>query len=275
MKRTLGVILLGLIVLSPVTSASGLKPLGAKVNLSDRASLQRGATLYVNYCLSCHAASFMRYNRLAKDLGISDEQVMESMLFAGDKIEDPMQVAMRAESAEKWFGVAPPDLSVIARSRGADWLYSYLVTFYADDNPARPLGVNNVMFSDVGMPHVTWEMQGRQVYVAGEMPAPESVESVRPDRLEASGDSIKIVKKVLTKDGAHHTVIDRLELTDPGLMAAGEYRKSMRDLVNFLAYLGEPAQLVRGKIGFWVLAFLGLFFFLTRALKNEYWKDVH
>ena len=272
MNRILSVVFLSLFA-SSALYGSGYKPLGAKTDITDRASLQRGATLYVNYCLSCHSARFMRYNRMAEDLGIGEEQVAEHMLFAGSKIEDPMNVAMRAESAEAWFGVAPPDLSVIARSRGPDWLYSYLVTFYADDNPARPFGVNNVVFPDVGMPHVTWELQGRQEYRAGEMPA--SVEVVHPDRLETSGDTIKIVKKVETEDGAHHTVIDRLEITEPGLMAPGEYRKAMRDLVNFLTYVGEPAKLVRHKVGFWVLVFLGFFLLLTRALKKEYWKDVH
>ncbi len=129
-----------------------------EIDITDQASLQRGAKTFVNYCLSCHEASFMRYNRMAKDLGLTDDQVKENLMFASDKIGDTMTVAMRPEDAEKWFGVTPPDLSVIARARGTDWLYTYLRTFYLDES--RPMGTNNVAFKDVGMPHVLWEQQG-------------------------------------------------------------------------------------------------------------------
>lgn len=129
-----------------------------EVDITDKASLQRGAQTFVNYCLSCHEAAFMRYNRMAKDLGLTDDQVKENLMFASDKIGDTMTVAMRPEDAEKWFGVTPPDLSVIARARGTDWLYTYLRTFYLDES--RPMGTNNVAFKDVGMPHVLWEQQG-------------------------------------------------------------------------------------------------------------------
>lgn len=129
-----------------------------EIDITDQASLQRGAKTFVNYCLSCHQASFMRYNRMAKDLGLTDEQVKENLMFASDKIGETMTIAMRAEDAQKWFGVTPPDLSVIARARGTDWLYTYLRTFYLDDS--RPMGTNNLAFKDVGMPHVLWEQQG-------------------------------------------------------------------------------------------------------------------
>lgn len=129
-----------------------------EIDITDQASLQRGAKTFVNYCLSCHEASFMRYNRMARDLGLSDDQVKENLMFASDKIGETMTVAMRPEDAEKWFGVTPPDLSVIARARGTDWLYTYLRTFYLDES--RPMGTNNVAFKDVGMPHVLWEQQG-------------------------------------------------------------------------------------------------------------------
>jgi ubiquinol-cytochrome c reductase cytochrome c1 subunit len=128
------------------------------VDITDQASLQRGAQTFVNYCLSCHSASFMRYSRMAKDLGLTDEQVENNLMFASDKIGDTMTIAMKPEDAEKWFGVTPPDLSVIARARGTDWLYTYLRTFYLDDS--RPRGTNNLAFKDVGMPHVLWEKQG-------------------------------------------------------------------------------------------------------------------
>lgn len=130
------------------------------IDLNDKASLQRGAHTFMNYCLSCHGASLMRYNRMAKDLGLTDEQVAENLMFTTDKIGETMQIAMRPEDAKKWFGVAPPDLSVIARARGTDWLYTYLRTFYLDDS--RPMGTNNLAFKDVGMPHVLWEQQGYQ-----------------------------------------------------------------------------------------------------------------
>lgn len=143
----------------PAMAASGGVELDhVEIDITDQASLQRGAQTFVNYCLSCHSASFMRYNRMAKDLGLSDDQVKDNLMFASDKIGDTMTIAMRAEDAEKWFGVTPPDLSVIARARGTDWLYTYLRTFYLDES--RPMGTNNVAFKDVGMPHVLWEQQG-------------------------------------------------------------------------------------------------------------------
>lgn len=143
-----------------MAASAGAKLDHVDIDITDQASLQRGAQTFVNYCLSCHQASFMRYNRMAKDLGLTEDQVKNNLMFASDKIGDTMTVAMRAEDAEKWFGVTPPDLSVIARARGTDWLYTYLRTFYLDDS--RPMGTNNVAFKDVGMPHVLWEQQGYQ-----------------------------------------------------------------------------------------------------------------
>lgn len=144
--------------LQAVAASGGVHLDQVEIDITDQASLQRGAKTFVNYCLSCHEASFMRYNRMAKDLGLTDDQVKENLMFASDKIGDTMTVAMRPEDAEKWFGVTPPDLSVIARARGTDWLYTYLRTFYLDES--RPMGTNNVAFKDVGMPHVLWEQQG-------------------------------------------------------------------------------------------------------------------
>ncbi|MBD3634264.1 MAG: cytochrome c1 [Methylophaga sp.] len=144
--------------LQAMAASGGVHLDQVEIDITDQASLQRGAKTFVNYCLSCHEASFMRYNRMAKDLGLTDDQVKENLMFASDKIGDTMTVAMRPEDAEKWFGVTPPDLSVIARARGTDWLYTYLRTFYLDES--RPMGTNNVAFKDVGMPHVLWEQQG-------------------------------------------------------------------------------------------------------------------
>lgn len=247
--------------------------LDAKTDMSDKASLQRGAKMFVNFCLSCHSAAFMRYNRMGSDLGLSDDEVRENLLFAGDKIVERMEVAMPPENAEKWFGVQPPDLSVIARSRGADWLYSYLVTFYKDDDPARPFGVNNVVFPAAAMPHVLWSQQGIPEYVTGERPG--NVKSVHLEALEASGPDILLHQSLVLDDGSHAKSLDRLKITRAGLMEPGQYRRAARDLANFLVYVSEPAQLVRSKIGVWVLFFLAVLFLLSYGLYKEYWKDVH
>lgn len=224
----------------------GAKLYHAPVDLGDQASLQRGARTFVNYCLSCHSASFMRFSHLARDLGLTEEQVENNLLFVTDKIGDTMQVALRAEDAERWFGVAPPDLSVIARARGADWLYTFLLTFYED--PARPNGVNNLAFPDTAMPHVLWELQGLQ----------------RP-----------IYETVTDAHGEEHQRIVGFELAVPGSQDEAEYRRTVADLVTFLVYLGEPAKLVRTTVGAWVLVFLVAFTILAYLLKREYWKDVH
>lgn len=255
------------------SAGAELRLLDANIDLGDRASLQRGARMYVNYCLGCHSLNFMRYNRLGRDMGIPEELVRENLVLPGRKVVDTMSIAMKPEVAASWFGVAPPDLSVIARARGTDWLYSYLVTFYADDNPSRPFGVNNVVFQDVGMPHVLWPLQGEQTYVRAEVP--ENATSVQPERLDVAADALQIHKSVTLDNGEHTSIVDRLEVTTPGEMQPGEFRKAVRDLVNFLAYAGEPAQLVRYRIGTWVLLFIVVFFFLSRALYKEYWKDVH
>ncbi len=219
----------------------------AEVDLGDRASLQRGARTFVNYCVSCHSAAYMRYSRLAEDLGLSEDLVEDNLMFTTDKIGETMQVAMRSSDAERWFGgVAPPDLSVIARARGADWLYTFLLTFYEDRD--RPAGVNNLAFKDTAMPHVLWELQGLQ----------------RP-----------VTEQVSDAHGEAHERITGFELAVPGRLDESEYRALVRDLVGFMVYLGEPVKLVRYRLGFWVLAFLVVFTVLAYLLKREYWKDVH
>jgi ubiquinol-cytochrome c reductase cytochrome c1 subunit len=216
--------------------------LEANVTLGSKASLQRGARTFVNYCLSCHAAGYMRYHRLVEDLDLSEALVLKNLMFNTDKIGDTMTVAMRPQDAERWFGVAPPDLSVIARSRGADWLYSFLQGFYLDDS--RPAGVNNLYFPDTAMPHVLWELQGVQ-------------------------------RLVESHDEAHGGVNMRLEMAAPGTMSPSEYQQVARDLVSFLVYVGEPAKLVRYRVGFWTIAFLIVLLLATYMMKREYWKDVH
>ena len=273
MKRIAMAVLLSAWAAAGWSAGGGIDLLAARVNLEDTASLQRGAGLYVNYCLGCHALSFMRYDRMGRDLGLTGEQVSENLLYAADKATAPMSIAMRPEAAASWFGVAPPDLSVISRARGPDWLYSYLTTFYADPNPSRPFGVNNVVFQDVGMPHALVPLQGLPVYVRGE--SPEEATEVHVLGLAVDGDDILVRKSATMPDGSHVPVVDRLRMIEPGELRPGEFRRAMRDLVNFLVYAGEPSQLERQALGFWVVLFLVLLALILRALYKEYWKDVH
>ncbi|MDJ0807116.1 MAG: cytochrome c1 [Gammaproteobacteria bacterium] len=219
----------------------------ADVDLSDQASLQRGAKYFVNYCLSCHSAQYQRYNRMAKDLGLTEDEVKENLMFTTDKIGDGMTIAMPADKAAEWFGSPPPDLSVIVRAKGGgDWIYTYLRSFYLDD--ARPFGVNNIVFPDVGMPHVMWDLQGTQRAV------------FRTEKDSAGNDT---------------QVFDRFEQVTPGSMSAEEYDEVARDLTAFMVYISEPIQMERRRLGVWVLLFIAVFFVLSYLLKKEYWKDVH
>ncbi|TDJ20870.1 MAG: cytochrome c1 [Gammaproteobacteria bacterium] len=275
MNRIIAAIALGLFPLVTL-GAGGAPPMSANTDISNQESLQSGARIFVNYCMGCHSMEFMRYSRLADDIGLGPDLVAEHLMFTTDKIGDPMTIAMQADDASGWFGVAPPDLSVIARARGVDWLYTYLTTFYADPDPARPFGVNNIMFPEVGMPHILWPLQGVQSYILAERPADvvsEHIEGIEPD---AKG--FRLQTAIVAKDGdtTYTThVTDMLEVTIPGSMKPAEFRKAVRDLVNFLDYVGEPAKLVRFQIGYWVIIFLAVFALLARALYKDYWRDVH
>jgi ubiquinol-cytochrome c reductase cytochrome c1 subunit len=223
----------------------GPKMLNANVDLGNTESLQRGAKLFVNYCVSCHSANYMRYGRVATDLGIPEDVMKANMMFTTDKIGDPMQIAMKPDDAEAWFGVTPPDLSVVARSRGPDWLFSFLNGFYLD--PAKPTGVNNLYFANTAMPHVLGELQGLN----------------------------RAVFETETQHDAEVQVFKQFENERPGKLDDIQYRKATRDLVNFLVYVGEPAKLVRYALGVKVIAFLLVLWIVAYALKREYWKDVH
>jgi ubiquinol-cytochrome c reductase cytochrome c1 subunit len=212
----------------------------APVNLADQESLQRGARMFVNYCLNCHSAGSMRYSRL-QDLGLTEDQIKDNLMFAAEKPGETMRVGMTKSDGKTWFGATPPDLSVIARSRGADWLYTYLRGFYRDET--RATGWNNTVFDKVGMPHVLWNLQGEMV---------------------------PVMKKV-----GEHEVIERLELVKPGSVTLAEYDAMVGDLVNYLVWMGEPAQLQRKQLGLIVLAFLAVFFVVAYYLKKEFWKDIH
>lgn len=215
-------------------------------------SLQNGAKLFVNYCLNCHAASSMRYNRL-KDLGLTDEQIKNNLLFSADKVGDMMTTALRPADAKAWFGVVPPDLSVIARARasgagtGSDYLYTYLRTFYKDDT--RPTGWNNLILPNVAMPHAMWQLQGVR--------AVKMVEEKDPH------DPSKTVHKFAG-----------FEQVTPGTMTATEFDTATADLVGYLEWMAEPVAGQRKKLGVWVLLFLSLFSFLAWRLNASFWKEV-
>lgn len=238
------ILMLGLLLPLAVQASENVHLDKAPINPSNQASLQRGAKVFVNYCLSCHGASAMRYNRL-KDIGLTDEQIRNNLLFVGEKVGDTMAAAMQAKDAKEWFGAPPPDLSVIARSRTPDWLYTYLRGFYRDET--RPSGWNNVVFPNVAMPHVLWELQGEQRLKAQE-------------KTDAHGNKVESHQLVLVKAGA---------------MSPSQYDQMVGDLVNYLDYMAEPAKAKRTQLGVIVLVFLAFFFMVALALKKEFWKDVH
>ena len=273
MNRILAAIVLGLAPVVCFGAGDSVPPLKAHADITDQTSLQSGARVFVNFCMGCHSMQFMRYSRLAQDLGLDSDVVTSNLMFNTDKIGDPMTIAMQADDASGWFGTPPPDLSVIARARGVNWLYTYLLTFYIDSNPARPFGVNNLMFPDVGMPHVLWPLQGEQRYVKAERPA--DVESEHIEKIEPDDKGLRLHTAITTKDGKTSHVVDMLEVAIPAAMQPGEFRKTVRDLVNFLDYAGEPAKLARFELGYWVIIFLAVFALLARALYKEYWRDVH
>ena len=237
------VLLLACLLFPAVAAAAGgeAKLDRANTDLRDPVSIQRGAQVFVNYCLGCHAASFMRYKNLL-DLGLSEQQVRDNLIFTDQKIGETMTIAMSETDGKTWFGVTPPDLSVIARSRGADWLYTYLRSFYRDESVVT--GWNNVVFPNAAMPHVLWKLQGIQRLHTG------------------AADS-------------HGEAHAELVLESPGTMSPREYDDMIRDLVSFLQYMAEPARVQREQIGVIVLLFLGLMAVLTWLLKREFWKDVH
>lgn len=212
---------------------------------TDPAALQAGAKTFVNYCMNCHSASFVRYNTLTQ-IGLTEQEIRDNLMFTGERIGDLMKISASPKEQKAWFGAAPPDLTLIARQRasefgsGADWLYTYLRQFYRDPN--RPTGWNNKVFENVGMPHVLWELQGEQIAKISEH------------------DGVKAIE---------------LELAKPGKLSAQEYDKTVADLVSFLVWMGEPVAEKRKAVGVVVLIFLAALLALTFALKKNYWKDIH
>ena len=234
----------GLLFSAAALAAAGGPVQQAGNDLSDRASLQRGAQAYMNYCSGCHSLKYMRYSRIGDDLGLTEEEVMSNLNFTGAKYGEQIHVALTTAEGEKWFGKMPPDLSLISRVRGSDWIYTYLKSFYLDET--RPLGWNNTLFPNASMPNPLWELQGLQHAEFGE-----------PD----------------AATGERHP--ERLVVTNPGRLQGQEFDQVVRDITNFLEYAGEPAALKRQALGVWVILFLVALTFLAYLLKQEYWNDVH
>ena len=242
MMRRLALLLSAGLVAAAASAQHDVELDHANNNVANTPSLQRGARYFVNYCLGCHSAQYVRYNRLGEDLQLSEEQLLENLMFTGDRPFDTMSIAMNEADAARWFGTAPPDLSLIARSRGTDYLYSFLRSFYVDES--RDTGVDNLVLPGTAMPHVLWELQGIQEAHVEEDPEHE---------------------------GEEHTV---LELVSPGSLSEEEYDEAVRDIVNFLDYIGEPMQLERQSLGIRVIGFLLVLLLISYMLKREIWKDV-
>lgn len=240
--KTLSITILLLVFSLGVAAEESMDLQQANFDPEDRASILQGAKTFVKYCLGCHSIKHIRYLRIAKDFNIDDKKVLAEVAPQGASIYDQMHTAMNAHDSAKWFGVEPPDLSLISRSRSADWLYSYLKSFYTD--PSKPLGANNLIFKDVGMPNVFWQVQGEQ-------------------------------KAIFTTEDDGQQVFDKLVIDKPGTMTEEEFDTMVNDLVNFLVYVGEPVKLERERIGKYVLFYLFMFLLLAYLLKKEYWKDVH
>ena len=231
---------------SGFAASAGVQLQAAQNDVANTASLQRGARNYVNYCMGCHSAQYVRYNRMGQDLGLTEAQVIENLMFTGERPHDTMKITMPAQDAERWFGRTPPDLSLIARARGTDYIYTFLKSFYLD--PSRPNGTNNLVLPMTSMPHVLWDLQGYQ---------------------QAVYDGVSDAQ-----NNAVHKEFKGFEIVQPGSLSPAEFDQFVRDTVNFLTYIGEPMQLERRNLGLRVLGFLLVFFLFAYFLKKEYWKDV-
>ncbi|BBB63209.1 cytochrome c [Undibacterium sp. KW1] len=268
-----------------VLANSGTFPLDRAPDRStDMAALQNGAKLFVNYCLNCHSASAMRYNRL-KDIGLTDEQIKQNLLFTGEKVGDLMKTTLSAKDAKDWFGAVPPDLSVIARAKasgdgtGADWIYTYLRTYYRDQT--RPTGWNNAVFENVGMPHVLWELQGAKrgatVVEVKEVKTADGKANGFAETTVTFDEQGNRTEHTEALKGEHHHVGKepiKLGLASGGTMSRLEYDNAVGDLVAYLQWMGEPAQNTRRRLGVWVLLFLATLATLAWRLNASYWKEV-
>jgi len=229
------------------------------IDLTDKAAMQDGLRTFANYCMGCHGAKFQRYERVANDLGIPHELMLDNVVFNDANIGDHMKIGMQPEDAKTWFGAAPPDLTLIARVRGTDWLYTYLRTFY--DDPSRPLGANNKVFPNVGMPNVLAGLQGRQYIGCKQV---QVVEDGKKQFDPLTGTPI-------TREACDQLTIE----PKTGALSEEEFDEKIKNLVTFLAYSANPVKLESQRIGTYVLLYLAFFFVFAYLLKREYWKDVH
>ena len=243
-KRILLLALLGLAPIGASAAGAGADLEAANVNVANQASMQRGAKYFVNYCMGCHSLQYVRYSQLGDALGLSEDQLIENIMFTGQRPHDTMRIAMPADAAQRWFGQPPPDLSLTARARGEDWIYTFLKSFYRD--PSKPVGTNNRVLDGASMPHVLWELQGIQ----------------------------EAVYRTETHDGGSHEVFEGFELVQPGALSSAEYDQVVRDITTFLSWAGEPMQLERQRLGIKVLRFLVVFFVFAWLYYKEVWKDV-
>ena len=259
-------IALSIFLVSPLTNAAGGHGSAnldkVHIDMGDIASLQNGAKLFVNYCLSCHSAGYARYNRVAEDLDIPLKRLKENLMFTTEKAGDLMKTSMSEKDAKSWFGVTPPDLTLVSRVRKPNWVYTYLRSFYRDES--SPSGWNNSLFENVAMPHVMYELQGAPMLMSKPDEGDHAGEHGKGHGEADAVDETKYVAGGATFDMSHR-----------GKLSNAEFDSEMRDLTNFLVYLAEPAQLQRKKIGVWTIAFLILFMLLAIVLKKEYWRDVH
>ncbi len=234
-------VLVALAVSGPAFAASGMKLEPAGNDVDNVVSLQRGARNFMNYCSGCHSARYVRFNSVARGLGLSEDQVVENLMFNAEKTFETVLAAMPAEDAARWFGQAPPDLSLMARSRGTDYIYNFLKGFYLDTD--SPTGVDNMVLAGTSMPHVLWELQGFQ-------------------------------RAVFTEDDQNGSVFEHFEPFSTGSLSAEEYDSFVRDTVNFMEYIAEPVRSTRRKMGVWVLMYLTVFLIIASMLKKQIWKDV-
>ncbi len=259
MKKLFAVLMLAVMPVFSSAAEQGVQLDKVDIDVSDKAALQDGARTFANYCMGCHSAKFQRYERVADDLGIPHEVMLDNLVFTGAKIGDHMKIGMQPNDAKAWFGAAPPDLTLVARVRGTDWLYSYLRAFYED--PSRPWGVNNKVFPNVGMPNVLAPLQGRQVIGC------KQVQIVEDGKKQYDP---------LTGTPLTHEACDQLTvLPKTGALTEEQFDEKIKNLVTFLAYSANPVKLEHQRIGTYVLIYLAFLFVFAYLLKREYWKDVH
>jgi ubiquinol-cytochrome c reductase cytochrome c1 subunit len=249
--RALGklVVLAAILATAQAHASTGAKLEKADIDPGNIASLQRGAANFMNYCSGCHSARYVRFNTIGKYLGLSEEELVDNLMFNAEKTFETIQASMPASDAARWYGTAPPDMSLMARAKGADYIYNFLKGFYLD--PDSPTGVDNTVLAGTSMPHVLWELQGYQ-------------KALYSEHVETNSDG--------STTTTHE--FEKFELVSTGKLDVEEYESFVRDTVNFLAYIAEPIRAERRKLGTWVLIYLLVFLIIARMLKKQIWKDV-